>query len=285
VAFLARGRQAAALRERGLRIESAAGNLQLSQVAVGDAIGPDGFDLVLLGVKAWQVPEVAAEVAALLREDGVVLPLQNGVEAAEQLARVVGRARVLGGVCRIVAYVAEPGLVRHAGVEPRIEVGELDGPPGPRVARVLQAFSGAVGVEVVAVADIELALWEKFLFIAPASAVGAVTRQPVGVYRGVSETRQLLEAAMREVAAVARARGVGLDSEAVSRTLSYLDGLPADATASMQRDIAEGRPSELEAQTGAVVRLGRECAVPTPANAFLYAALLPAEREARRAAS
>lgn len=285
VLFVARGRQAAALRERGLRLESPAGDLQLSQLAVGDAAGSHGFDLVLLGVKAWQVPEVAPQVAALLHEDGVVLTLQNGVEAAEQLGRVLGRARVLGGVCRIMAYLAEPGVVRHAGVEPRIEMGELDGGPGPRAARVLQAFSGAVGVEVVAVPDIQLALWQKLLFIAPASAVGAVTRQPVGGYRDVAETRQLLEAAMREVAAVAGARGVGLDSEAVAKTLSYLDALPADATASMQRDIAEGRPSELEAQTGAVVRLGRECAVATPANAFLYAALLPAELAARRGGS
>jgi 2-dehydropantoate 2-reductase len=282
VAFIARGSQAAALRERGLRIESPAGDVMLPRVTVGHEPGADGFDLVLLGVKAWQVPEVAGKVADLLREDGLVLPLQNGVEAAGQLARAVGSARVLGGVCRIVVYVVAPGLVRHAGVRPRIEVGELDGVPGPRAARVLEAFSGAVGVEVVAVADIQRALWEKFLLIAPVSAVGAVTRQPVGVYRSVAETRRLLEAAMQEVAAVARARGVELGADAVARNLSYIDKLPADATASMQRDLAEGRPSELEAQTGAVLRLGRECGVPTPASAFLYAALLPAELEARR---
>ncbi len=282
VVFVARGRQLAALREGGLRIESPAGDLQLPRVAVTGETESGAFELVLLGVKAWQVAEVAPQVAALLGADGVVLPLQNGVEAAEQLARVVGSARVLGGVCRIVAQLAEPGLIRHAAVEPRIEIGELDGPPGPRVARVVRAFAGTTGVEAVAVADLKLALWEKFLFIAPMGGVGAVTRRPVGVCRSVAETRELLEAAMREIAAIARARGVGLDATAVRRTLGYVDGLPPGTTTSLQRDIAEGRPSELEAQTGAVVRLGVECGVATPANSFLYAALLPAEREARR---
>lgn len=279
VVFLARGRQGAALRERGLRIESPAGDVYLPTVATEPAVAP--FDVVLLGVKAWQVPETAGTVAKLLGHDGVVVPLQNGVEAAEQLAAVVGRARVVAGLCRIVAFVAEPGVICHAGVEPRIEIGQLDGPPGAGVARVQEAFAGTIGVSVAASHDVRKALWEKFLFIAPVSAVGAVTREPVGSWRGVPETRALLATAMQEVAALARARGVALDDECVARTLAYVDGLPADATASMQRDVVESRPSELESQVGAVVRLGNEAGVATPASAFLYAALRPAELKAR----
>jgi len=128
---------------------------------------------------------------------------------------------------------------------------------------------------------VAVALWEKFLFIAPFSAVGAATRKPAGAWRHVKETRELLVAAMQEVVDLARARGVNLPGDAVDRTLAFTDKLQDDATASMQRDLLEGRPSELEAQTGAIVRLGREGGVPTPANAFLYAALLPAERVAR----
>jgi 2-dehydropantoate 2-reductase len=153
------------------------------------------------------------------------------------------------------------------------------------VARVLEAFDGTVGVEVVPVDDIRRALWEKFLFIAPVSGVGAVCRQAVGAWRGVSETRSLLLSALQEVAALARARGVALADDCVARTLAYVDGLPADASASMQRDVVEGRPSELESQVGAVVRLGREAGVETPACAFLYAALRPAELRARGGAA
>ena len=126
-----------------------------------------------------------------------------------------------------------------------------------------------------------MALWEKFLFIAPVSAVGAVTRMPAGVFRAVPETRAILTQSMGEILAVAHARGVALPSNSVAKTLAIVDGLPAEGTASMQRDILEGRPSELEYQVGAVVRLAAQVGLAAPASTFLYASLLPAERRAR----
>jgi 2-dehydropantoate 2-reductase len=95
----------------------------------------------------------------------------------------------------------------------------------------------------------------------------------------------LLEKAMNEVAAVARARGVRLRSEAVGGALAQVDALLPDATASMQRDIQAGRPSELQDQVGAIVRMAREQGVQVPANEFLLAALLPQELNARKSAS
>jgi 2-dehydropantoate 2-reductase len=210
-----------------------------------------------------------------------VLTLQNGVEAPDELARVCGRERVLAGVCRLMSYVAEPGVIRHAGVTPRVEFGEWAGGASSRADALRAALDGCAGVAASLSPDIAMALWEKFLFIAPFSAVGAATRKPAGAWRHVAETRSLLAAAMHEVVDLARARGVNVAREAVDRTLAFTDKLPEDATASMQRDLLEGRPSELEAQTGAIVRLGRDSGVATPANAFLYAVLLPAERLAR----
>jgi 2-dehydropantoate 2-reductase len=282
VVFIARGAHLQALRERGLRVESVAGDFAVSPVeATDDPSAAGAVDVVLLGVKAWQVPEAARALAPLLRDGGFVVPLQNGVEAADQLAEVVGDARVVGGLCRIVSFVAGPGHIRHAGAVPRVEFGERQGRAGTRVAALRAAFERCPGVSVGTPPDIEVALWEKFLFIAPFSGVAAVTRMPAGMVRSVPETRRLLEAATREVLALARARGVVLGDYAVARTLAYVDGLPEDATASMQRDILEGRPSELEAQTGTIVRLGREAGVPVPANEFIYGSLLPSERLAR----
>ena len=86
-----------------------------------------------------------------------------------------------------------------------------------------------------------------------------------------------------EAATVARARGVPLSEDAVGRTLTFVEGLPDEGTSSIQRDIMDGRPSEIDALNGAVVRLGREMDVPTPANAFVYGCLLPMERVARGA--
>ena len=116
----------------------------------------------------------------------------------------------------------------------------------------------ATGSTVEVPADIQAALWAKFAFIAPFGGVGAAARCPMGDLRSVPETRQLLVDAIGEVAAVGRAQGVNLPTEVETRTLAMMDGIPAGTIASMQRDIMEGRPSELEAQTGAVVRLGAQ---------------------------
>ena len=282
VAFVARGAHLAAMREHGLRVDSVAGDFVVAPVEATDEparIGP--VDVVLVAVKAWQVRETARTLGPLLGPQTFVVPLQNGVEAADQLAEVLGGERVIGGLCKIVSAIVAPGHVRHSGVAPRVEFGERDGRKSDRVEALRQAFERAQGLSVVVPDDVEAAIWEKFLFIAPVSGVGAVTRQPIGGMREVPQTRELIERAMFEVAALARARGVDLPDAAVARNMRYVDGLPPDATASMQRDIMDGRPSELEQQNGAIARLGAEAGVPVPVNAFLYAALLPAERRAR----
>jgi 2-dehydropantoate 2-reductase len=124
-------------------------------------------------------------------------------------------------------------------------------------------------------------MWTKFLFISPMSGVGAITRVPVGIWRAMPETRALAQAAAREVLALATARGVTLAEDAIERTMERFDGLPPDSTSSLQRDLIAGRPSELDAQVGAVCRIGRELGVPTPIHDVIYAALLPQERNAR----
>jgi 2-dehydropantoate 2-reductase len=283
VVFIARGPHLEAMRRAGLQVASVAGDFILRPVEATDdphAAGP--VDAVIVAVKAWQVRESAQAMLPLLGARTFVLPLQNGVEAADDLAAVVGRERVLGGLCRLVAFLDGPGRIRHAGVAPLVEFGELSGGGSERVSALREAFERAQGLTVGTPDDIVAALWEKFLFIAPYSGVGAVTGQPAGLFRSVPETRALLRDGMQEVLALARARGVALPDDVVERSLTRIDSLPADATSSMQRDIREGRPSELEHQNGAVVRLGRASGLPAPVNLFLYASLLPAEREARR---
>ena len=283
VVFIARGEQLQALRDRGLRVDSfvSKGDFVVQPVQATDDPEQVGVvDAVLVGVKAWQVTEAARAMRPLFGPETFVVPLQNGVEAPSQLAAVLGGEHVLGGLCRIVGLVVEPGYIRHAGLEPYVAFGELDNRPSERAERLREAFARA-GVTAGVPLDIRVAMWEKFLFIASFSGVGAVTRAPAGVLRSLPETRQMLKQAMHEVLAVARARGIALPEEAIPRTMTLIDGLPPGGTASMQRDVIEGRPSELESQNGAVVRLGREVGVDTPLHAFIYHSLLPLELRAR----
>jgi 2-dehydropantoate 2-reductase len=282
VAFVARGAQLAALRERGLEVNSALGAFRVAPVEAAEdpaALAP--ADAVIVAVKGWQVKEVAPRLAPLLSKGGFAVPLENGVDAADELARALGEERVAGGLCFVLSWLEAPGVVRHVGEAPRVTLGERRAGRSERVERLAAALRAA-GVEATISDDVEAAAWEKFLFIAPVGSVGAVTRAAMGVVRALPETRELLSRAMEEIAAVGRARGVRIAPDAIARALAIVDRMPAEATASMQRDIQAGRPSELLDQTGAVVRMGREQSVPVPANAYMYASLLPQEQAARK---
>jgi len=285
VVFVARGAQLAALREGGLRVSGISGELVLEKVeATDDPRSAGAVDAVLVTVKAWQLAEAARGLAPLVGPATVVVPLLNGVEAAAVLAEALGAGPVAAGLCGIVSYLVAPGHVRHEGVDPFVRFGELDDRSSDRLSRLRDAFASA-GVRAEIPPDIHAALWQKLLFIAPVSAVGALTRAPVGAWRALPETRALAERGMQEVAAVAAARGVRLPADAVARTLAFLDGMAPGASSSLQRDFESGRRTELDAQVGAVVRLGAGARVATPVHRLLYDCLLPQELRARAAAA
>ncbi len=168
-------------------------------------IGP--VDVVLLGVKTWQVEDAARAMGPLLGPETFVVPLQNGVEAAGQLSRVLGPERVVGGLCATFSWIAAPGRIRSLGQVHSLRFGELDRRPSARTERLRETFERA-GIRATIPPDIEVSLWEKLLIVVPFGGVGAVTRVPIGVIRSMPETRRLLERGMEEIFAVGRARGV-----------------------------------------------------------------------------
>jgi len=282
VTFVARGRNYTALKERGLSLTGMSGELHIKTVnVVENPMDCAPCDIVVVAVKAWQVNETANALAGTLAENGVVIPLQNGVEAPGQLATVLGDDSVLAGLCGIVVYLKEPGHVHHVGVEPFIQIGERAGPPTKRIHELVAKLGCAEAVKVSAPEDMPVALWMKFLFIVAMSGVGAVTRAPIGITRENPETRSLLEACIRETYEVGCAAGVSLPDDAPDKIMKMIDASPAEATTSMQRDIADGFPSELYNQNEAVVRLGSANGVATPVNKLISASLLPLEQRAR----
>jgi 2-dehydropantoate 2-reductase len=281
IAFLARGATLDALRTHGLRVDSVLGDFAVSPVNATDdptSIGP--VDAILMAVKAWQIPEAAAQIGPMLGEDTMVVPLENGIYAPEVLSEIVGARHVAGGLCAIVSFSVAPGHIRHAAAEPVVMFAELDNSRSERVERLRAAFAEA-GVNVEVPPDIRRSMWTKFLFIATLSGIGALTRVPIGVWRADVELRAIADQSLREVLQLAIARGIDLGEDAIERTWQRYDGLAPDSTSSMQRDIMEGKPSELEAQLGAVVWLARESGVEVPVTAMIYHALVPQERRAR----
>ena len=284
VVFIARGAHLDAIRSQGLRIETSTGETVIRARATDDPaeIGP--VDVVLVGVKSWQVPEAAQAMRPLVGPETFVVPLQNGVEASSQLAEVLGASHVLEGLCGTLSWLAGPGRIRSIGDVHFVKFGERDNRASERAERLRRAFERA-GVDVEVPADVHRALWTKFLFVVSLGGVGAVTRAPVGIIRTVPETRRMLEGCMREILAVAHARRISLTEAVIPDRLAFIDSLSPDGTTSLQRDIMAGRPSELDAWNGAVVRFGREAGVATPLHGFIYDSLLPQEMEARTPAS
>jgi len=279
--FLVRGATLEALRTRGLRVDSILGDFVLERVQTTDdpaAVGK--VDAILLAVKAWQLPEAASNLAPMLGPDTMVVPLENGIDAPDVLAGIVGREHVLGGLCAIVSFLITPGHVKHAASEPLMMFGELDHRRSERAERLREAFEQA-GVNASIPPDIHRSMWTKFLFIATLSGMGAITRVPVGVWRAKPELRDLADASLHEVVALATARGVDLGADAVEKTWERYDAMAPTSTSSMQRDILERKPSELDAQLGAIVRLAREHGVSVPVTSMLYHCLVPQEEVAR----
>jgi 2-dehydropantoate 2-reductase len=281
VTFVARGAHLAAIHERGLEVQGPHGNLVVRPAAAtDDTASVGGCDVVLVAVKAWQLGELLPRLKPMVGPNTSVVPLLNGVEAPGQLASALGDASVLGGLCYVMSYVVGPGVIRHLGAAASVTIGELSGGKSER-AEAIRAEMARAAIDTTVSEDVTAAMWKKLAFIASLGGLNGVTQAPAGVLRGNASTRALLEQAVGEVVAVARARGVALAPDDVSRAMALVDSLPPDGFGSMPRDLFARKRSELDALSGAVVRMGRDAGVATPLHDFVYRSLLPLELRAR----
>lgn len=283
VTFIARGNHLSVIQQTGLSVDSIRGDFVVHPAKATDSTQSVGaVDVVILAIKGWQLDEAILQMKPLIGDATLIVPLLNGIEHMEALGNAFGREHVLGGVCRISAFIAEAGHIKHVGIDPFIAFGELNREMSERVSKLYDVFKNISGVTVEASGNIELAMWEKYLLISAFSGVGAVTRSPVGMFRSIPETRAMFRRALEEVVLVANSRGVGLTEKSVQAVMDRIDQTQPDTMASMQKDVLAGRPSELESQTGALVRMARAATVSVPTHEFIYASLLPMEKKARQ---
>lgn len=283
VTFVARGENLKVMRTYGIRLEEPASDIVLDSISVTDdplSTGPT--DVVIVAVKTWQVAEIAPQLKPLIGDRTVVLAVQNGVEAVDQLAGVLGEQHVLGGACAIASYLAGPGHVYHFGGRPWMTLGPIVSVPDSidTVVDALREALCSAGIQCTRSPDIRRLIWQKFLLVTSYGGIGAVTRMPVGVTRSLPQTRRLVEEAMNEVLLVGCAHNVALDEGDVQAMMQQFDELPPDTTTSMQRDIAAARRSELPDLNGAVVRLAAQVNIVPRIHQFIYWSLLPSELHA-----
>lgn len=275
VVFVARGPHLAGIRENGLRIEGDRGEIRIRPAQATDDIAAIGaVDYVLLAVKLWDVESAGKQLRPVVGPQTAVVPLQNGVDAAERLAAIVGPEPVMGGTAFVTGSIVAPGIVRQTGTYQRMTFGELYGGDPGRGER-LSELCRAAGFEGVLSPDVRVPIWEKFLLLVPLSGLNAVTRLPLGKWRADAELLALFEAVLRETIAVGRAEGVRLPSDCIDKIVATMWSMPDHHMTSMGNDLARGNRLELPWFAGKIVELGRRHDIPTPANGFIYTVLKP----------
>jgi len=281
VGYIARGSHLEAIRDKGLTLHSPVGDAFLSRpLATSDPADIGAVDVVVVAVKTWQVAEILEAMQPLVGDSTLIVPFLNGVEAPDVLAAAFGEDRVLGGLSRIFCEIESPGVIRHLNPGAYVEFGGLDGQLSDPVESLRQVFADA-GVEAKASTNIRTALWEKLMMVGSWAGLGALSRSTLGEVCAQPELVAMVDRAMEEGILVGNSRGYHLNQKLKESLWAFYQGLPYDTTASMMRDILNGKPSELDAWNGAIVRFGREAGVPTPVHEFTYQALLPMERRAR----
>ncbi len=281
VSFLARGAHLEAMQREGLTVKSLLGDFHVGDLTATDNIREIGTaDLIILAVKSWQVKEIREELKTIMHETTVILPLQNGVLAVDELAGTIDRKNILGGMCRIISKIESPGVINHFGVTPTIVFGETDHSRSERVRKIKDLFDRA-GIKSRISGDIDSDIWKKFMAVC-VSGLLAVTRTTYGEIRELKETRQMMIDLLNEIYALSQKMGINIEPGFVDQTVEFFDSLPYGANSSLTRDVMEGKPSEIEYQNGTVVRLAREYGVEVPVNQFVYYCILPMERKARR---
>jgi 2-dehydropantoate 2-reductase len=277
VTFVARGAHLDAIRARGLSIESPLGDFVVRVAAECDPARVGPVDLVLFAVKTYDNHTALPLLPPMVGPRTIVLSLQNGVDSAEQVAGVVGEARTLGGTTYIATALTEPGVVVQTGVYRRIVLGECFGDRSrvsPRVDALARALADA-DIQVETAPDARVPIWEKFIYLAPLGGFAAAARRPAGAIWGDPFVREPFLRGVLEVDRVAHASGVPVSADPVARVTTYMNSVAPDMRPSMLIDLAAGKPIEVEALQGAVVRRGNALGVPTPVMATLYAVLKP----------
>jgi 2-dehydropantoate 2-reductase len=273
VVLLARGAHFEALRKRGLEVRTPEGPFTVAVEARDDPRQLGNVDLAIVAVKNYSLAEIVPAAKVLAEAGAIILPLLNGVEAADRLvAAGVPDGQVLGGLTEISAVRAAPGVVERRSPFQRVVVGERPGGLSDRAERIAAIFREA-GADARASADIATDLWRKLAFIATMSAACGLARSSIGPVRRAPLGQLMIERALREVLDVARARGAAVTGDDETRILAFIASLGDALKPSFLLDLESGGRTEIDDLSGAVSRLGRLAGVETPVHDVATAAL------------
>jgi len=266
VTLLARGEHLEAILKNGMVIKDHDTTFSVPVTATNRPDDLLGAEWAMLAVKSYSVAELADTIVMLAKNGTAIVPALNGVTTAETLEAIgVPRAQILGGTTIMNAHKVAPGVIERLSKKERFAVGELDGTMSARGEAIAAAMRSA-GDEAVATKEIVLELWQKFNMLCACAAACGMARSNLGAVRDTELGRLLIDRAVREIAAVARAMQVPIPVNQEAEALAKIAALPATLKPSFVLDIERGGPTELDVLSGAVSRFGKQTGVPTPVH-------------------
>ena len=290
VTLLARGPHLRAMEQRGLAVIGAEGDFHVRPAVTGDLAGlikAGPADVIVLGVKAHSLTQLAPRLQPLIGEGTTVVSTQNGIpwwyfQVGEsrfpglRLERVdpggivgaaIDPARVVGSIVYLGAQIVEPGVIRHTEGN-RISLGEPDGSRSPRCRAIAEALIQA-GLRCPVTTHIRHEIWVKLLGNVAFNPISALTRATLAGMARDAAVRDIVRCIMTEVEAVASGLGVEIPIS-IEQRIAGAEKVGEHKT-SMLQDLEAGRPLELEAVVGAVVELGERLGIGIPHTRTVYA--------------
>lgn len=268
VSFLLRPNTLAAVKRNGLTIRSAEGTFTVRPQAASDARDLPRPDLIVLGVKAYDLDEVLHQIEPVLTDKTVILTLQNGIDTEDRLHARLQRDCVVGGVAYIYSKIAEPGVIDHYK-KGAVAIGELMGHESTRVLAIRDLFVSA-GIPCHLSKDIRRSKWEKMCWNCVFNPITVLIDDQVARALDHPEMTGVIRQIVEEVAAVSAALKVPLPLDMPERVVKATREI-RDIHTSMYDDWKAGRRTEIDYLNGYIVKMGRELGIPTPVNEALTA--------------
>ena len=268
VSFLLRPKTLAAVQQHGLTIRSAGGSFTVRPPASAKAEDLLKPDLVILGVKAYDLDEVMEQIAPVLTDKTVVLTLQNGIDTEDRLLERFQRDCIVGGVAYIYSKIADPGVIDHYK-KGAVAIGELMGNESARLLAIREIFAAA-GIPCHLSKDIRRSKWEKMCWNCVFNPVTVLINDHVAQALDHPEMMGVIRQIVGEVAAVSAAMKVPLPLDMPERVVKATQEI-RDIHTSMYDDWKAGRPTEIDYLNGFIVKKGRDFGIPTPVNEALTA--------------
>jgi 2-dehydropantoate 2-reductase len=269
IVFIARGETQKVIAEKGLKIITDTDEKTVFPAVVSDYPDVIGkLDFLICATKTYDIEESLLSIKKCINKNTVILPLYNGVDAADRINDLFPENEVLQGCVYIVSMIVSPGVIKKMGPYEKLFFGSRTAPIA--TLNKLQSIFEKAAIESYLVDAIEETVWEKFIFISALASATSYLNKNIGEILGSHSSRGVYVALLNEITMIAAVKGLNLPPDIILQTILKLEKTPHDATSSMHRDLMAGRKMELASLTEFVVNEGAKYEIETPTYQLVY---------------